>query len=57
MAVILPIKGTREAPKSVRSKMETIIFSQKEIDGWRVPPFQRPLRVNEKVRAAACRDA
>jgi hypothetical protein len=53
MATIIQMKGTREAPKSFRSKMETIIFGPKEIEGWKLPPFQRPLRINEKVRALA----
>lgn len=53
MAMIIPIRGSREAPKSVRSKMETIIFTAKEIMAWKVPPFQRPVRINDKVRAAA----
>lgn len=51
MANVFPIKGSREAPKSLRSTMDTLIFSANEIEGWLIPPFQRPLRVNEKVRA------
>lgn len=53
MAMIIPIKGSREAPKSARSSMETIIVSAKEVDSWKTPPFQRPLRINDKVRSMA----
>lgn len=49
---ILNLKG-KEAPKAARSAMETMIFSRVEVDTWRIPPFQRPLRVNDKVRAMA----
>lgn len=47
---IVNLKG-KEAPKSVRSAMETLLFTRAEIDGWQLPKFQRPLRVNEKVLA------
>lgn len=53
MATIIPMKGMREAPKAVRSSMDTIIVTPDEVNQWRVPPFQRPIRVNEKVRAMA----
>lgn len=43
----------REAPKSVRSAMETLLFSRDEIENWKVPTFQRPIRVNAKVLALA----
>lgn len=39
--------------KTVSSRMETRVFSRHEAEGWVVPSFQRPLRVNEKVRALA----
>src|SRR3977135_3009775 len=51
MAVTM--RGAREAPKAVRSTMETLIISIDEVEKLKLPPFQRPLRVNEKVRAAA----
>lgn len=53
MTNIINIKGTREAPKSVSSKMDTLIFSVEEVSQWLIPPFQRPLRVNDRVRAVA----
>jgi len=45
---IIHLKG-REAPKAKRSAMETMIFSRDEVLTWKLPPFQRPLRVNAKV--------
>lgn len=48
---IITLKGVREAPKAQRSSMETIIVTNKEVAGWKLPPFQRPLRVNKKVQA------
>lgn len=50
---VVQIKGSREAPKSQRSSMETIIVSVDQVQQWRVPPFQRPVRVNAKVTAMA----
>ncbi len=47
---IVNLKG-REAPKASRSAMETLLFTREEVEAWLVPPFQRPLRVNDKVRA------
>lgn len=53
MATIIPMKGLREAPKAVRSSMETVILTADQMMSWRVPPFQRELRVNDKVRSVA----
>lgn len=51
---VLPlIRGSREAPRSSRSRMDTLLLRADEINQWRVPPFQRPVRVNEKVRLLA----
>lgn len=47
---IVHLKG-REAPRAARSAMETLLFSRTEINGWKLPSFQRPLRVNAKVMA------
>jgi ParB-like nuclease domain len=43
----------RKVPKSAISQMETMLFTRTDVTSWIVPPFQRPLRVNEKVRALA----
>ena len=49
---ITNFKG-REAPKAARSAMETLLFSLDEVSAWKIPPFQRPIRVNDKVRSAS----
>lgn len=35
---------------STHTKSDTIEVNQTVISGWKAPPFQRPLRVNERVR-------
>lgn len=50
---VVALKGTREAPRVLQSKMDTIIFSPEEVMNWLIPPMQRPLRVNDKVRSMA----
>ncbi len=47
------IKGTKTAPKASRSTMETVIVTIEQVNAWRIPPFQRPLRVNAKVQVIA----
>jgi len=49
-ANVLPIK---RAPVAKRSTMDTLELNQRMLRTWLLPPFQRPLRVNEKVRAIA----
>lgn len=53
MNKVVQLKPMRSAPKAVRSEMDTKIFSLEEVEGWKRPPFQRPIRVNDKVRAMA----
>lgn len=53
MATVIPFKDAREAPKAVRSAMETLIITPGQVNQWRIPPFQRPVRVNAKVLAMA----
>ena len=50
MGTVISIKGAREAPKALQSRMDTLILDQDMVSKWRIPPFQRPLRINEKVR-------
>lgn len=50
MGKVVSISGAREAPKASQSRMDTLILDQGMVNQWRIPPFQRPLRVNEKVR-------
>lgn len=47
------IPALRAAPVAVRSKMETIRLTQDLVKTWAAPPFQRPLRENDKVRMLA----
>lgn len=50
---VVHFKGTREAPRKWRSEMETRIISISDVEKWQLPPFQRPLRINDKVRSIA----
>lgn len=50
---IIQMRGAREAPKSERSSMETLLLTPEIVSQWVIPPFQRPLRVNAKVIAIA----
>ena len=50
-AKILRIKTTPE--KKTRTVKDTIEFTRETLASWVDPPFQRPLRVNEKVLAVA----
>src|SRR5215510_16449262 len=49
----LQLVKAKDAPKSARSKMETLLVNVAEVERWRIPPFQRPLHENEKVRCLA----
>lgn len=53
MSKLSLVTGMKAAPKSVQSKMDTVEVTPLTLQGWRLPPFQRPLRVNDKVRALA----
>ena len=50
---VVDIAAFKKAPISVRSKMDTIRVTPDTIRTWATPPFQRPLKENEKVRALA----
>lgn len=52
MRNVVSLKG-REAPKSLRSTMETRLLTVADISAWSIPQFQRGLRVNDKVRLVA----
>lgn len=43
----------KKQPPHKNSRMETVELTLTTVNGWTIPPFQRPLRVNEKVRAIA----
>ena len=50
---VVQLDKTRKIPKSAISNMETMLFTRDQATSWVVPPFQRPLRINDKVRALA----
>ena len=39
--------------RAVQTKVDTVIVTHGEVASWKVPKFQRPLRVNDKVRMVA----
>lgn len=51
-AVPAPALVTR-AQKTTRTKLDTILISPDIVKGWKNPPFQRPLTVNNKVKELA----
>jgi hypothetical protein len=52
MPEVIAFKGTKQAPKSLRSKMDTLCITQETVKEWTVPQgVQRPLKVNSKVLA------
>ena len=50
-AKIIPLKTKPQ--KATHTTVDTIEFTQEKAQSWPIPPFQRQLRVNEKVRALA----
>lgn len=53
MGSVLSISGAKEPPKSEQNRMDTIIVTPAIVGAWKLPQFQRPLRINEKVRMVA----
>lgn len=51
MSNVFSIRGAKEAPPKNRSSMETLLVTPDILSKWQLPPFQRPLHVNAKVRA------
>lgn len=51
MGNVVPIKGAQQPPKPEQSRMETLIITQAMVNEWKIPPFQRPVRINSKVQA------
>jgi len=46
-------KVTAKARRNTHTIVDTIVIGADGVGKWRIPPFQRPLRVNDKVRALA----
>jgi len=53
MGNVISISGAASAPKNEQSRMDTIILTKDMVANWRIPAFQRPLRVNDKVMSVA----
>lgn len=47
---VTKLQRVTKASRHVNSTMETLVFSRDDLNEWTIPPFQRQLRVNEKVR-------
>lgn len=47
------VKPTTPAEKRTSSALETIEVTAARLKTWRAPPFQRPLKANDKVQALA----
>lgn len=50
MGSVISLSGAKEAPKSEQNRMDTVIVTPAIVNAWKIPPFQRPLRINDKVR-------
>lgn len=56
MSNVIKMPGTRDLPrnrKAAASRMDTVLVTPSAVKAWKDPPFQRPLRVNDKVRHLA----
>jgi hypothetical protein len=47
------VKPSTDPERATQTTMDTIVITPAEVAKWLNPPFQRPLRVNAKVRAIA----
>lgn len=47
------IKGLKVARGSARKRQDTLRLTLADVDRWKVPPFQRPLKVTPKLREIA----
>lgn len=50
---ILPFKGANKSQRQTRTSVDTVLITQDVVERWKSPPFQRPLRVNDRVIALA----
>lgn len=53
MANVTILKPKSPTEKVTRTVVDTILVTPKILEQWQSPPFQRPVRENEKVRALA----
>ncbi len=47
------IKPSTDPERATQTTMDTIVITPDIVSNWKNPPFQRPLKVNAKVRAIA----
>lgn len=47
------IVSMKRAPSAKRSTMDTLQVTIEKVKEWKVPPFQRPIKINTKVRMIA----
>jgi hypothetical protein len=47
------VVALKKAPVAVRSRMDTLVLTPETVATWAHPPFQRPKKINAKVRAVA----
>src|SRR5262245_34334482 len=47
------VKPQTPVEKKTRTVVDTIMVTPKLLEAWQSPPFQRPVRENEKVRLLA----
>lgn len=50
---LLTLRSATAPQRATRTKVDTILLTPQLIKSWKNPPFQRPLRVNDKVMALA----
>lgn len=50
MGEVVPL---RKAPAAKRTRMDTLLVNKSVLEEWKIPPFQRPLHINQKVLAIA----
>lgn len=43
------VEFEHRAPRAKRTQMDTIELTMEQVGTWKLPPFQRPVRINEKV--------
>lgn len=51
--ILKVVRPSTEAQKATHTTLDTIIVTPELVKSWRLPPFQRQLRVNEKVKLLA----
>lgn len=53
MSNIITLKPKTASEKKTRTVVDTVRFTPETIGNWKLPPFQRDVKVNEKVRQLA----